>query len=114
MASQSDYNQATRGGGNGDYEVIVLAPASVQEMADFVDEGFRLAFKYRTPVMMLSDGVIGQMMEKVILPPFKPRRTEEEIIAECPWILLEFSSLCPKKASSIVRPWATKTKTEST
>ena len=83
--SQSDYNQATRGGGNGDYEVIVLAPASVQEMADFVDEGFRLAFKYRTPVMMLSDGVIGQMMEKVILPPFKPRRTEEEIIAECPW-----------------------------
>lgn len=83
--SQSDYNQATRGGGNGDYEVIVLAPASVQEMADFVDEGFRLAFKYRTPVMMLSDGVIGQMMEKVILPPFKPRRTEAEIIAECPW-----------------------------
>lgn len=83
--SQSDYNQATRGGGNGDYEVIVLAPASVQEMADFVDEGFRLAFKYRTPVMMLSDGVIGQMMEKVILPPFKPRRTEADIIAECPW-----------------------------
>ena len=83
--SQSDYNQATRGGGNGDYEVIVLAPASVQEMADFVDEGFRLAFKYRTPVMMLTDGVIGQMMEKVILPPFKPRRTEAEIIAECPW-----------------------------
>ncbi|MCI7645475.1 MAG: 3-methyl-2-oxobutanoate dehydrogenase subunit beta, partial [Bacteroidales bacterium] len=76
--SQSDYNQATRGGGNGDYNVIVLAPNSVQEMADFVDEGFRLAFKYRTPVMILSDGVIGQMMEKVVLPPFKPRRTEEE------------------------------------
>lgn len=83
--SQSDYNQATRGGGNGDYNIIVLAPNSVQEMADFVDAGFELAFKYRTPVMILSDGVIGQMMEKVVLPPFKPRRTEEEIARECPW-----------------------------
>ncbi len=83
--SQSDYNQATRGGGNGDYNVIVLAPNSVQEMADFVDTAFELAFKYRTPVIMLSDGVIGQMMEKVVLPPFKPRRTEEEIARECPW-----------------------------
>ena len=82
--SQSDYNQATRGGGNGDYNVIVLAPASVQEMADFVDLAFTLAFRYRNPVMILSDGVIGQMMEKVVLPPFKPRRTEEEIAQECP------------------------------
>lgn len=83
--SQSDYNQATRGGGNGDYNVIVLAPASVQEMADFVDLAFELAFKYRNPAMILSDGVIGQMMEKVVLPPYKPRRTEEEIAQECPW-----------------------------
>lgn len=83
--SQSDYNQATRGGGNGDYNVLVLAPASVQEMADFVDLAFNLAFRYRNPVMILSDGVIGQMMEKVVLPPFKPRRTEEEIARECPW-----------------------------
>lgn len=83
--SQSDYNQATRGGGNGDYNVIVLAPSSVQEMADFVDLSFDLAFKYRNPVMILSDGVIGQMMEKVVLPPYKPRRTEEEIARECPW-----------------------------
>lgn len=83
--SQSDYFQATRGGGNGDYHVIVLAPNSVQEMADFVDLAFELAFKYRNPAMILSDGVIGQMMEKVILPPFKPRRTEEEIKKECPW-----------------------------
>ena len=83
--SQSDYFQATRGGGNGDYYVIVLAPNSVQEMADFVDLSFTLAFKYRTPVMILSDGVIGQMMEKVVLPPIKPRRTEEEILKECPW-----------------------------
>ena len=83
--SQSDYFQATRGGGNGDYHVIVLAPNSVQEMADFVDLAFELAFKYRNPAMILSDGVIGQMMEKVVLPPFKPRRTEEEIKKECPW-----------------------------
>ena len=83
--SQSDYFQATRGGGNGDYNVIVLAPNSVQEMADFVDLAFQLAFKYRNPAMILSDGVIGQMIEKVVLPPYKPRRTEEEIRKECPW-----------------------------
>lgn len=83
--SQSDYLQATRGGGNGDYNVIVLAPNSVQEMADFVDLAFELAFKYRNPAMILSDGVIGQMMEKVVLPPKKPRRTEEQIKKECPW-----------------------------
>lgn len=83
--SQSDYFQSTRGGGNGDYYVIVLAPNSVQEMADFVDLAFELAFKYRNPAMILSDGVIGQMMEKVILPPIKPRRTEEEIKRDCPW-----------------------------
>ncbi|MGM9700614.1 MAG: 3-methyl-2-oxobutanoate dehydrogenase subunit VorB [Prevotella sp.] len=83
--SQSDYFQATRGGGNGDYYVIVLAPNSVQEMADFVDLAFDLSFRYRNPVMILSDGVIGQMMEKVVLPPMKPRRTEDEIRRECPW-----------------------------
>jgi 2-oxoglutarate ferredoxin oxidoreductase subunit alpha len=83
--SQSDYFQATRGGGNGDYNTIVLAPNSVQEMADFVDLAFELAFKYRNPAMILSDGVLGQMMEKVVLPPYKPRRTEEEIKKECPW-----------------------------
>jgi len=71
--AQSDYFQATKGGGHGDYHLIVLAPASVQEMADFVELGFDLAFKYRNPVMMLSDGAIGQMMEKVWLKPQKER-----------------------------------------
>lgn len=71
--AQSDYFQATKGGGHGDYHLIVLAPASVQEMADFVDLSFDLAFKYRNPVMMLSDGAIGQMMEKVWLSPQKER-----------------------------------------
>jgi 2-oxoglutarate ferredoxin oxidoreductase subunit alpha len=71
--AQSDYFQATKGGGHGDYHLIVLAPASVQEMADFVELSFELAFKYRNPVMMLSDGAIGQMMEKVYLGPQKER-----------------------------------------
>jgi 2-oxoglutarate ferredoxin oxidoreductase subunit alpha len=71
--AQSDYFQAVKGGGHGDYHLIVLAPASVQEMADFVGLGFDLAFKYRNPVMILSDGAIGQMMEKVWLGPQKER-----------------------------------------
>jgi len=83
--AQSDYFQATKGGGHGDYKLIVLAPASVQEMCDHTKLGFDLAFKYRNPVMILSDGVIGQMMEKVELFEQIPRRTEEQIIAECPW-----------------------------
>lgn len=74
--SQADYFQSTKGGGHGDYRLIVLAPASVQEMADFVDLGFKLAFKYRNPAMILSDGLIGQMMEKVELPPQKERVKE--------------------------------------
>ena len=77
--AQSDYFQATKGGGHGDYHLIVLAPASVQEMNDFVDLGFELAFKYRNPAMLLADGVIGQMMEKVQLSDYKPRWTDEEI-----------------------------------
>lgn len=77
--AQSDYFQSTKGGGHGDYRLIVLAPASVQEMNDFVELGFELAFKYRNPAMILSDGVIGQMMEKVQLSDVKPRWTDEEI-----------------------------------
>jgi 2-oxoglutarate ferredoxin oxidoreductase subunit alpha len=71
--AQSDYFQSTKGGGHGDYHLIVLAPASVQEMYDFVELSFELAFKYRNPVLMLSDGAIGQMMEKVYLSPQKER-----------------------------------------
>lgn len=77
--AQSDYFQAVKGGGHGDYHLIVLAPASVQEMNDFVELGFDLAFKYLNPVMILTDGVIGQMMEKVKLSDYKPRWTDEEI-----------------------------------
>lgn len=77
--AQSDYYQACKGGGHGDYHLIVLAPASVQEMNDHVDLAFELAFKYRNPAMILSDGIIGQMMEKVTLSEYKPRWTNEEI-----------------------------------
>lgn len=83
--SQADYFQATKGGGHGDYHLIVLAPQSVQEMVDFVALGFDLAFKYRTPAMILADGIVGQMMEKVVLPPQRPRRTDEEVKKQCPW-----------------------------
>ena len=77
--SQADYFQATKGGGHGDFHLIVLAPYSVQEMYDFVGLAFELAFKYRNPVMILSDGVIGQMMEKVVLSPPVPRWSNEYI-----------------------------------
>lgn len=83
--SQGDYFQSTKGGGHGDYRLIVLAPSSVQEMADFVFLGFELADKYRNPVLMLSDGAIGQMMEKVV---FKKRDVKR-----------------------IAKPWATQGKT---
>ena len=85
QASQSDYNQCVKGGGHGDYNAIVLAPSSAQDMYDHVDLGFDLAFKYRTPVIILADGIIGQMMEKVELRPEKPRMTAEEIKAVAPW-----------------------------
>lgn len=83
--SQADYFQTVKGGGHGDYRLIALAPNSVQEMADFVGLGFELAFKYRNPAIIVADGVIGQMMEKVVLPAQKPRRTDAEVIAQCPW-----------------------------
>jgi 2-oxoglutarate ferredoxin oxidoreductase subunit alpha len=78
--SQADYSQAVKGGGHGDYKMIVLAPSSVQEMNDFVDLAFELAFKYRNPAMILTDGAIGQMMEKVELSDYKKRWTDEEVI----------------------------------
>jgi 2-oxoglutarate/2-oxoacid ferredoxin oxidoreductase subunit alpha len=77
--SQADYFQSVKGGGHGDYKLFTLAPASVQEMADFVYLGFDIAYKYRTPVMILTDGMIGQMMEKVELKEQQPRWTIEEI-----------------------------------
>ena len=78
--SQADYFQTVKGGGHGDYRLITLAPSSVQEMADFVGLGFELAFKYRNPAIILADGIVGQMMEKVVLPPFHPKERKPNII----------------------------------
>ncbi len=83
--SQSDYFQAVKGGGHGDYKLIVLAPSSVQEMYDFVEIGFDLAFKYRNPAMILSDGAIGQMMEKVEIGEQRERMPEDDIKEKYPW-----------------------------
>jgi len=71
--SQGDYFQATKGGGHGDYHLIVLAPSSVQEMADCVYDAFDLADTYRNPVMILADGALGQMMEKVEFREYDPK-----------------------------------------
>jgi 2-oxoglutarate ferredoxin oxidoreductase subunit alpha len=80
--SQGDYFQAVKGGGHGDYKVIVLAPNSVQEMADFVYDGFDLADKYRNPVLILSDGALGQMMEAVTFPDYNP---EDHLVDKSAW-----------------------------
>ncbi|NLV75507.1 MAG: 3-methyl-2-oxobutanoate dehydrogenase subunit VorB [Tissierellia bacterium] len=76
--SQTDYFQATRGGGNGDYRVVVLAPSNVQELVDLVIEGFDIADQYRNPVMILGDGMIGQMMEPVEFKKPKSRDLPEK------------------------------------
>ena len=71
--SQADYFQATRGGGNGDYRTPVLAPANLQEAVDLVQEAFDIADQYRTPVVVLADGLIGQMMEPIVWKEHKQR-----------------------------------------
>ncbi|HUW08106.1 MAG TPA: 3-methyl-2-oxobutanoate dehydrogenase subunit VorB [Anaerolineae bacterium] len=76
--AQSDYFQAVKGAGHGDFHMIVLAPANVQESIDLMVLAFDLADKYRTLVMVVADGAIGQMMEPAELPPMKPTRPPEE------------------------------------
>ncbi|MGB5219159.1 MAG: 3-methyl-2-oxobutanoate dehydrogenase subunit VorB [Smithella sp.] len=78
--AQGDYFQATKGGGHGDYRTIVLAPGSCQELADLTMEGFDLSDKYRNPVMILADGMMGQMMEPVIFKKPKPRVYSEKFM----------------------------------
>ena len=78
--AQSDYWQATKGGGHGDYHMLVLAPSTVQEMVDLVSDAFDLGDKYRMPAMILADGMLGQMMEPVSLPDRKDKPLPEK-----PW-----------------------------
>jgi 2-oxoglutarate ferredoxin oxidoreductase subunit alpha len=70
--AQADYFQATKGGGHGDYHLLVLAPSTLQEAVELVEEAFDLADKYRNPVMILADGMIGQIMEPVEIIPYQP------------------------------------------
>jgi 2-oxoglutarate ferredoxin oxidoreductase subunit alpha len=96
--SQGDYNQIVKGGGHGDYRPIVLAPATVQELIDLTVEAFDLAEKYRTIVIVLADGSLGQMMEPAELPPMKPVREMKERPA---WALTGARNRAPNVISSI-------------
>jgi 2-oxoglutarate ferredoxin oxidoreductase subunit alpha len=96
--SQGDYNQVVKGGGHGDYKMIVLAPATVQELIDLTVESFDLAEKYRTIVVILADGSLGQMMEPAELPPMRPVRNEGE---RPRWALTGAKSRPPQFISSI-------------
>ncbi len=84
---QADYYQATRGGGNGDYHLFVFAPSSIQEAVDIMPKAFQIAEEYRNPVMILVDGVLGQMMEPVVLPEPIPAVKNEDIPKTKPWAL---------------------------
>ncbi len=81
--SQSDYWQATKAGGHGDYQILVFAPSTVQEMVDLVSDAFELADKYRMPSMILADGMLGQMMEPVVLPEEGANPPAEKPWAAC-------------------------------
>lgn len=85
--AQSDYNQVTRGGGNGDYHCIVYAPNSIQEAMDMIYKGFDIADEYKNPVIIAADGMLGQMMEPVVIPDSIPALTEEQIPDAKPYAL---------------------------
>ena len=98
QASQGDYFQATKGGGHGDYRLIVFGPASIQETVNIMYDAFDIAEKYRNPVMILADGLIGQMMEPVEMPEFKP---DEAIQTDKPWAALGWEEGCGKPRAVI-------------
>jgi 2-oxoglutarate ferredoxin oxidoreductase subunit alpha len=99
-AAQGDYFQATKGGGHGDYRMLVLAPASVQEMFDFTYDAFALADKYSNPVMILTDGMLGQMME--------PLEFDEDIqpsgLVDKPWALTGAKGRPAMSIKSLILP----------
>ncbi len=92
--AQSDYLQATKGGGHGDYHLIVLAPSSVQELVDLTQKAFDLADKYRNPVMVLGDGLLGQMMEPVEIKEVKPKHYDKS------WALTGAKGRAPHRITS--------------
>lgn len=100
--AQGDYNQVTRGGGNGDYHVIVYAPNSIQEAMDLIGKAFDVADEYRNPVMIAADGMLGQMMEPVVLPVDQGCLTEEEIPKVKPWALTGHKNIRDRNAINSV------------
>jgi len=96
--TQADYNQIVKGGGHGDYRSLVLAPATVQELIDLTIEAFDLAEKYRTIVIVLADGSLGQMMEPAELPPMRPVRP---IVTRPAWALTGARGRVPNVVTSI-------------
>ena len=98
--SQADYFQATKGGGHGDYRLIVLAPNSVQEMYDHAKLAFELADKYRNPVMILSDGIVGQMMEPALIPPLD--EVPEPVLPKKDWVLDGAKGRPPRSIKSLL------------
>ena len=98
QASQGDYFQATKGGGHGDYRHIVYGPASIQETVDIMYNAFDVADRYRNSVMILADGLIGQMMEAVELPEAKP---DAMLAVDKPWAALGWSPGCGKPRAVI-------------
>ena len=98
--SQADYFQATKGGGHGDYRLIVLAPNSVQEMYDHAKLAFELADKYRNPVMILSDGVVGQMMEPALIPPLD--QVPQQKLPVKDWVLDGAKGRPPRSIKSLL------------
>ncbi|MBD3348693.1 MAG: 3-methyl-2-oxobutanoate dehydrogenase subunit VorB [Candidatus Eisenbacteria bacterium] len=97
--AQSDYFQATRGGGHGDYRVIAFGPSNLQELYDYTMLGFDLADKYRNPAMILADGILGQMMEPVTLKPYSPI---PDLPSKQPWRLGDPSTSEPLLVTSLI------------
>ncbi|MFH1368100.1 MAG: 3-methyl-2-oxobutanoate dehydrogenase subunit VorB [Elusimicrobiota bacterium] len=98
--AQGDYFQATKGGGHGDYRLIVLSPYSVQEMYDHAKLAFDLADKYRMPVMILSDGIVGQMMEPAVVPPLE--KAEKPKLIKKDWVLDGAKGREPRSVKSLL------------
>lgn len=95
--AQGDYFQAVKGGGHGDYKIIVLAPASAQELMDYTYLAFDLADKYRNPVMILGDGLLGQMME-----PIQIKSVEDKPLVDKPWALTGCKGRKPRLIRSLL------------
>lgn len=100
---QADYRQATRGGGNGDYHIPVYGPSSIQETIDIIYKAVATADYYRNPVMILVDGMLGQMMEPVILPDYRETITEEQIREQKPWALVGHQDKQPRTVVKSLR-----------